>query len=411
MSTIDRLHDETDASPEEESEVAPPGAARAAVVGVVTGLGSLSLPVVISLLAWLLDRRSSGSGMSVVGAGAALWLLGQGVTLTTAHLVVSITPLLLTVGAVGAAWFGLREALRGVAADGPHWYGLVRTPIAASIGAWWGGYAAVVLVAAGLALAGPFGLVWWTVLLPLLGVPVVAIIIVVARLVSDEPYAVGPRLDLDRVPMVVRRAVAPAIRSTGVALGAGFALVTVALAFGIGEVSRVHAALGAGTFGAIAMSALQITAAPNLSLWALSFAAGPGFQVADGATTTWSGSRGALMPLIPVFAALPQPGDFPWYAALAVLIPVAIGAYAGHRAVGSIARLSSVRSKVEVALVTALLTAAALALLDLIGGGALGRAKLGNLGAPTGWFFLALLAELTLGAVVMALIDAWRLRR
>jgi len=79
--------------------------------------------------------------------------------------------------------------------------------------------------------------------------------------------------------------------------------------------------------------------------------------------------------------------------------------------VGSIARLSSVRSKVEVALVTALLTAAALALLDLIGGGALGRAKLGNLGAPTGWFFLALLAELTLGAVVMALIDAWRLRR
>jgi hypothetical protein len=48
---------------------------------------------------------------------------------------------------------------------------------------------------------------------------------------------------------------------------------------------------------------------------------------------------------------------------------------------------------------------------DLLGGGALGRTKLANLGAPTGWFFLALLAELALGAVVMALIDAWRLRR
>ena len=411
MSTIDRLHDETDNSPEEESEVAPPGPARAAVVGIVTGLGSLSLPVVIALLAWLLDRRSTGSGMSVVGAGSALWLLGQGVTLTTATLTVSITSLLLLAGAVAAAWFGLREALRGVAADGPHWYGLVRIPIAASIGAWWAGYAAVVFLASALALAGPFGGVWWTVALPLIAVPLVTIAIVLARLVSDEPYAVGPRMELDWLPMGLRRAVGPAIRSTGVALAAGLVMVLVALALGIGEVSRVHAALGAGTFGAIAMSALQITAAPNFGLWALSFAAGPGFQIADGASTTWSGSRGALMPLIPVFAGLPQPGDFPRYAALAVLIPLAIGAYAGHRAVGSIARLSSVRSKVEVALVTALLTAAALALLDLIGGGALGRAKLGNLGAPTGWFFLALLAELALGAVVMALIDAWRLRR
>ncbi len=411
MSILDRLARPAQTSDVDGASAPLPGAARAAVVGVVTGLGSLAVPVVIALLAWVLDDRSSGPAMASVGSGAGLWLLAQGTILSTSTLAVSITPLLLTLAAILVAWFGLREALRGVAADGPLWLDCLRTPIASAVGTWWAGYAVVVLVAALLTSSGPFAVGWWSVLLPAIGVPLAALVPILARLARDEPYAVGPRLDLDWVPVVVRKAIGPALRTAGVCVLAGSAMALIAVVIGIGEVSRVHAALGAGTFGTIVVTALQLGAAPNLGLWALSFAAGPGFQVADGATTTWSGSRGALLPLLPVLGALPQPGSFPGYAVLTVLVPLALGAYAGRRAVAAVARLSSVRTKCETALVTAVMAAGAVALLDLLGGGALGRDRLAAMGAPAGWLFLALAAELAVGAVAVALLDAWRLRR
>ena len=49
--------------------------------------------------------------------------------------------------------------------------------------------------------------------------------------------------------------------------------------------------------------------------------------------------------------------------------------------------------------------------LDLVAGGSLGQFRLSAVGAPTGRLFLALLLELGLGAVVVVVRDAWKLRR
>ena len=102
--------------------------------------------------------------------------------------------------------------------------------------------------------------------------------------------------------------------------------------------------------------------------------------------------------MVPVLAALPQPGGFPWFTALSVLVVVAVGAFVARRALAEVARLSRLRTKLAVALAACTVTALALAVLDLVAGGSLGQFRLSAVGAPTGRLFLALLLELGLGA-------------
>ena len=57
------------------------------------------------------------------------------------------------------------------------------------------------------------------------------------------------------------------------------------------------------------------------------------------------------------------------------------------------------------------LAAGAIGLLDVLGGGSLGTARLSDIGAPAGAMTLALLVELGLGAALVLLWDRWKLRR
>lgn len=395
---------------DETLDTPPPGPARAGVVGIVTALGSLAVPVLLALISWLLDERSAGSPWSAVSAGASFWLLGHGASLGGAG-ALSLAPLLLSAGAVVLAWFGVREAVRGVAADGDLVAGLLQAPILRAVLAWWAGYGVVTVLAAALAARSALPPRWLTVPIALLVVPGLALAILVARLARDEPHTVGERLRFSWLPVTVRRGVGPGLRAAGALVGFGIVVVAVAVALSWDQVAHVHAAVGAGGVGGAVLIGAQVGYAPNLGMWAVSFLAGPGFQVVDGASTTWSGSRGGLLPLVPVFAALPQPGDFPALVAAMVLVPVLAGAYAGHRAVRSVARLSSVRTKLEVALAAAVTAALALGLVDLFAGGAMGTSQLAAMGAPAGWLTLALALELGVGAALAALVDSWRLRR
>ena len=57
------------------------------------------------------------------------------------------------------------------------------------------------------------------------------------------------------------------------------------------------------------------------------------------------------------------------------------------------------------------LFAGALGLLDVLGGGSLGMARLSDIGAPAGMMTLALLVELGVGAALVLAWDRWKLRR
>jgi hypothetical protein len=150
---------------------------------------------------------------------------------------------------------------------------------------------------------------------------------------------------------------------------------------------------------------------PNLALWAVSFVAGTGFSAVEGASATWTGSRTSLLPMIPVLGALPEPGAFPAFVAAVVLVPVLVGVLVGWRALRSVARLSTGRTKVVAVGVAVLVAAGSLGALDVVGGGSLGVARLRDIGAPAGAMALALLMELSLGALLVLAWDRWRLRR
>ena len=394
--------------------VEPPSAVgwrRGGVVGVVTGLGSALLVVAPVVLAWLVEPLATGTVGQAVGTGSALWLLVSGAHLVAGEVTISVVPLLGWGVLVGAAWWGAREAMVDVSTDGEYWRGTLPRSLAAALAAWWAGYAVVVGVAVAVASGGPFRVAPLSLVVPLVVLPVLATALALRTVAHDDPDAVGPRLGFAWVPDVVLRGLRPGLFGAGVLLLVGALVVIGAVALSWGEVSTISREVGAAGLGGVVLVAAQVASLPNLALWAVSFLAGPGFRVVEGGTITWSGADSGLMPMVPVLAALPQPGAFPWFTALSCLAVVVVGGLVARRALAQVARLSRLRTKLGVALAGCVTTAVVLGALDVLAGGSLGQFRLSGVGAPALRLFVALVAELSVGALVVVLRDAWRLRR
>ena len=415
MSVSDRLRSVLPGSDDRSGDVVEPPAGprwwRGAVIGVLTGLTSLVVVVAPVALAWLVEPLSAGDGWQVAGTGAALWLLVSGAHLAIGEVTISLVPLLGLALLVGVAWLGAREAMVDVSTDGEYWRGTLPRPLAAALGAWWAGYALAAAGAVGLSVAGPFRVTPVSLVLPVVVVPFLALVLALRPVAQDDPDVLGPRLGFAWLPETVRRAVRPGLVGAGVLLGVGVAVVLTMVALSWTQVTTISTAVAAGGLGGVVLALAQVASLPNLALWAVSFMAGPGFRVVEGGSVSWSGSKGGLLPMVPVLAALPQPGDFPWFTVLSVLVVVGVGAFVARRALAEVARLSRLRTKLAVALSACAVTAFTLAVLDFVAGGSAGQFRLSAVGAPTGRLFLALLVELGIGALVVVVRDAWRLRR
>ena len=384
---------------------------RGAAAGLVTGIASLLLVLVPTVIAWLIEPLATGTAWDAVGTGAALWLLTAGAHLMTGQVTLSLVPLLGLGLLVVVARLGAREAMVDVSTDGEHWCGLLPRSLVAALVAWWSTYAVVVAAAVALTTLGPFRVVVLSLLVPAVLVPVAGMGLALRSVVLDDPEVVGPRLGLARVPDAVRRGVRAGLWGAAALLGVGLVVVLALVALAWGEVSTISEQVGAAAFGEVVLLIVQVRALPNLALWAVSFVAGPGFQVVDGSSVTWAGAESGLLPMVPVLAALPQPGPFAWFAAVSSLGVVVVGGLVARRALAEVARLSRLRTKLAVAASACLTTALALGALDVLAGGSVGQFRLSSVGVPAGWLVLALLAELLLGAVVVVMRDAWRLRR
>ncbi|MDF2146625.1 DUF6350 family protein [Knoellia sp. p5-6-4] len=388
---------------------------RYLLAGAGTALASSLVVVLPALIAWVASPRSTVPWTEALGVGASLWLLAGGSWLRAGTASIAFVPLLLSLGLVGAAtWGAFRSATE--AADGHrstgHRWGLLPHPVVRALGLWAAGYAGCAALWAAVAAASSprpqvLGLV-----LPLLGVPAVAVAGAAVRLLSHDPELAGPRWGRPSfVPDVVRRAVRPAAAGAGAMLGLGLATVVLLVVLRFGQVAHLHDALAPGVVGGVLLTVAQVLCLPNLGLWAVSFLAGTGFSVVEGASTTWTGSRSGLMPMVPVLGALPDPGAFPgWLPALG-LLPVGVGALIGWRSLRSLALLSTTRTKLLVTGTAVALAAGAIGLLDAVAGGSLGSARLADLGAPAGPMALALLVEFAVGAGIVLAWDRWRLRR
>jgi hypothetical protein len=402
----------TDPGP--EGEGAPgrvPPWLSAVLNGVATALLSSVVVIGPTLLAWSADGRSRASTGTTLGLGASLWLMVQGAHLRVDPTTVAFVPLGLCVVLVAVTAYGAFRVVRHRPEDDERGTAPLPRTATLALAHWWVGYAAVTGVGLLLTRSGPAAPVGASLVYPFVVVPVVGAAAGVAAQRRHEEDLIDPTLARRVLPDALRRAFAPALRGVGTLVGVGSLVVIALVGWHIEDVRHVQAALDTGAAGGAVLAVAQLAALPNLALWAVSFLAGPGFQIVDGATTTLTGSQSGLMPIVPVFAALPGPGDFPLVMLALVLVPVLAGGVVGRRALGAVARLASLRSKAAVATTAALLAAGLTGLLDAFAGGRLGTYKLSEVGAPALPLAAALAVELVVGALAVVAWDAWRLRR
>lgn len=362
----------------------------AAAGGALTALAGLAGVLLLVLLGALAVPRADAGVGEALGSGALVWLVGGGARAALGVATIAMTPLLGLLGLVALARLGAG-----------------RTPLTddwRSHAAWVGGYAGVGALAALLTLLSSGAPQPLSLLLPLLVVP--ALGLTWSRGLPDELAARWAR-----APGAVRRGLLPGLHGGITAVGVGTVLLLVAVAAHLGRVAHVHDALGAGLFGGLLLVLLQVAAAPNLGIWALSLAAGPGFSSTDGASTTWASAESGVLPMLPVLAAQPQSGDLPWVTHLLVLLPVALGAWVARSALRRVSRLATTTTKAATVAVAVVVAALVVVLLDAVGGGSIGAVRLGDIGAPALTLGMVLTLEMALGALVVLARDWWVLRR
>ena len=390
------------------------GAAAAGVVAALLSMLIIATPVFV---AWVASPQSTVDWPRALSVGSGLWLLANGVSLSSGPATISLTPLLLIAIPLVIATVAARRVLMRLDRGSPRrlagWAGLRRDVAEAGV-AFVSSYVAVGLVVALLTAGDPLHA---SVLGSVAGTAVVAVISVLAALVIEfrgQIGSVAPGLAAPleaRLPIHLRRAVRPGLWGAFAVFAAGLALTLMMVMLHLGRIGRLNDALGADPVGVAMLSLGQLMVLPNVALWAGSWLAGPGFGLGEGTAITWSHSSPGLLPLIPGLGAVPAPGPLPAGLWLSVLVPVAAGGLVGWRALRMVARLSSWRAKAETAAWACLVAALVLTLATALSGGSLGAARLTGLGAPVLTFGGAVLGELLLGAGVVVGLSHLRANR
>lgn len=380
------------------------GSALAGACAAVVSMMVIALPV---LLAWAASPHGSLDWPRALSVGSCIWLLGNGVHLSSGPAAISLTPMLLSTIPLVVATIAARRSLAQLDDDPPHrlsrWGG-VRRDVAQASASFVFAYTAVGLVVALVTAGDPLHA---SALGSVMGTAVIgtaSVLIAVVLEFGSQIGSVAPQFSgwLEaRVPMHLRRAIRPGAWGASAVFGAGLALTLLMVVMHLGRIGRLYEALGADTVGVVLLSLGQLTVLPNIGLWAASWMAGPGFSLGQGTAITWSHSNPGLLPLIPGLGAVPAPGPLPAGLWLSVVIPVAAGALVGWRALRVVARLSSWRAQAETAAWACLIAALVLTVACSLAGGSLGAARLTGLGAPSLVFGASVLAELLAGAAVV----------
>lgn len=376
--------------------------ARAGLRGASAALATLVPVLLLASVFWVTTADPALGWVEATAAGAAFWLLGHGVPLVTGSGVLGIVPLGALLGVLALGTWSAGRASWAAAEHGHRAAGRIAT-------AWAVGYASIMALAGAVTLTGPMTphLGRWiaaTIALPAL----MALVGMVRSLDHDD---VDELLERVHVPAALRRGWRPALHATAVLVVAGTLAAVVAVALSVDDVLALQSDLRPGIVGGVVLTLLQVLALPNLGLWILSFVAGPGFSVVDGAVVTWDGSSTALVPMIPVLAAHPQPVVLPAATPLIALTLVVTGAWLGWQSLAATARLASLRAKSLTVLSAVASTSALIAVLDRVGGGSLGMGRLVDIGAPAAMLGATVAGWLLLGAVLVLAWDWHRLNR
>jgi hypothetical protein len=293
----------------DESPTPPPvGWAVVAVAGgLVTAAATWVLWAGVAVIGWL--AAEPGTLRSALVTGTNLWLLANGISARFGTIVVTLIPWGATalIAYMIKRWAALttRHVREGQSAGTP----TVSLVLVASY--------LVPVFAVSIFFGEPWQAPehWAAVTAVLLGAAAWGSVRAAGR---SNPWPGPPWL----------RALPRAVLATQlVLLSAGAAVVVTALALQRDRVSDLTAALETGILGGTALLLGQLAFAPNLCVWAASYALGAGFGLGTGSVVAPAGSQLGLLPGIPVLGALPAAGPggahLLWWLAAGVLAGVA----------------------------------------------------------------------------------------
>lgn len=386
---------------------------RAVVLAAVAGLlAALISWVVVTLpvfVAWLTDDRSSVSIWQTAGIGIDLWALAHRATIMVGEHQVVLAPLLLTVVPILACWYAVgqvvvdRPDVRGELDDLDGWRFAWAALGVTELCAFLAGYVASGMLLCSLAGLGQAPVDVASALPGLVLVPLVAIGLSLWREHRRQEH---PTLDRGlrwvelHTPVLVRRGLRPAAQGLGILCVGALLLVVALLVIRLGRVLTLYEALDAGTVGTTVLTLGQVVALPNVLVWAIGWTSGA--QVAVGTVHVgWAESTSGDLPLLPVLAALPEPGALPSGLWLSALLPVLAGAWVGAQGCRAAPRLASWWAKAQIALSSCVAMTAVVLLLSWLALGGMTPGLLSQVGADPLRVALLLGLEVLAGALVM----------
>ncbi|KZE42898.1 cell division protein PerM [Microbacterium sp. T32] len=378
----------------------------AAAVGIAVVLAPLTLMWVVAL--------GNADWSALWPSAAAVWHLGHlvpiTVTLPDAYLAAtgvdpSLATFTLSLAPLAFAGFtGLFAARSGIRA----------AEAGAALTGWLSGSLVFAAIAAAVAFTAEAPLVsfqtWQAILFPALifAVPSLIGAFVGAWGVGDEGLVDRLRAARDRmpaawapVPSLVLRGVA--LTTLGLLAVGGLVVVAGLLARGT-QIITLFQASNVDAIGATVLALGQLVYLPTLVLWAVAFAAGPGFALGTDAAVTPAATQVGAVPGIPILGIIPDTSSS-WLLLLA-LLPVAVGALTGwilRSWMPDPAGHEPVAPRLTLAVAVAALTGGVGALIAVFASGAIGPGRLTETGPQPGPLALALGLEVLVGLAILLL--------
>ncbi|WP_101525134.1 DUF6350 family protein [Nocardioides houyundeii] len=405
-STLQRASGTADGSPTPPRR---PVLLLALLAGIVAAGATLLACLLLGLVGWFLsDAGVHGPPREAMRAGATAWLMAHGSGLTVQGAAVTVVPLGLTVLAGWTTWRVAQRLGESVWGHGPDVHRLSdgerdwTVPVAT--GGFGVGYATVALVTASL-VAGSLvqpdrsALLTWSLLLTVcLAAPAIA-----AGSGRGAVWAAA-------LPPAVRHGAATAVTILLSVLGVSAALLVVAFALSFGEAANMVEQLGTTGGETTLLGLVNLALLPNAVLLAGSFLVGPGFAVGVGTLVSPSAVVLGPLPVLPLLAALPDPGTPSSWWGLTVGVPVLVAAAA-------VVRLQRRRPTLrwdEGALRGCgggIVAGAVLTVLASLAGGAAGPGRMREVGVFSGDLLVHSVTALGLGGLLGGLVITWWQRR
>lgn len=388
-----------------------PGWLRAALAALEAASVSLVLMVLPVFLVWAASPNITVGGWRAVQLGLAGWCLAHGGALSVRIGTLSLLPLLFTVISLAIATWSAGRLSAGLARAAPgrlSWARGLRRDVAVEGSVFVGLYTVLGVLAALLARTPDF-----TASLPraLLGFLAMGLAAYVLGLRSEFRADLGDVASgwqgFDRLPAWARAGWRTGWRILAWLLLLGLLLVVFVAVVRFDRIAGLYDALSPGILGGVVLTTVQTLYAPNLAVWALSWMAGPGFGIGTDSSITLTTAEPGLLPLIPVFGALPEPGPLPAVVRMVLVLPIAAGFFLERRSARMVG--TDPLDRALAAASGCVVAGLGAVLLGFAAGGSLGSARLAVVGPPAFLLGAMLGGELALGAALSLAI--WLIRR